>query len=52
MITGLEYRISTTLSSLGLPHWIQYGTAPGREGIPGHLLTQGSCIIGLSFKIN
>ena len=39
MITGLEYRISTTLSSLGLPHWIQYVTAPGREGIPGHLLT-------------
>ena len=39
MITGLEYRISTTLSALGLPHWIQYATAPGREGIPGHLLT-------------
>jgi len=39
MITGLEYRISTTLSVLGLPHWIQYATSPGREGIPGHLLT-------------
>ena len=39
MITGLEYRISTTLSTLGLPHWIQYASAPEREGIPGHLLT-------------
>ena len=39
MTTGLEYRISTTLTSLGLPHWIQYVTAPGHPGIPGHLLT-------------
>ncbi len=39
MTIGLEYRISTTLTSLGLPHWIQYATASGREGIPGHLLT-------------
>ncbi len=39
MTTGLEYRVSTTLTSLGLPHWIQYVTAPGHPGIPGHLLT-------------